>query len=88
METVHNDIPLLRFIHKLQFHFCYIPLSWALAKSSLMGEHHNAFDLTWLIAKGTFKYHMMLREEGEGVYSNRQMGEGGLAKSSYNFYSG
>jgi len=39
--------------------------------------------------KGTFKYHMTLRE---GVCSNRQSTviweEGGLAKSSYNFYIG
>jgi len=40
--------------------------------------------------KGTFKYHITLRE---WVCSNRQSissyGEGGgLAKSSYNFYSG
>jgi len=36
--------------------------------------------------KGTVEYHMTLR--GQGVCSNRHMGEEELAKPSHNYYSG
>jgi len=42
-------------------------------------------------SKGTFKYHMTLREGEEGLLNRQSIviwGEGVLAKSSCNFYSG